>query len=169
MSKDLSIAQLIEQQEELEPETLKDLFPNLSSKDRQKLLALRLLRHTRAPYEDFYVFENVCHVINDIEPSVDRSEGCSPGQIWYIFNVIRRLFDGSVPDLADEIKEYIRFCHKDNGLQFYPPNIGMENSKLEEVKDKAGKGPFPLTEEPLDLQAMHYLKIQRYLESKDNA
>lgn len=166
MNNDPTIAQLIEQEEELEPETLRDLFPNLNSKERQKLLALRLLRHTRAPYEDFYVFENVCHIVNDIEPSITHSEGCSPEQIWYLVKVIRRLFDGSIPDLADEIKEYIKFAHIDNGLQFYPPNIGMDNPKLQDVKDKAEKGPFPLTEEPLDIQATYYLKIQQYLDSK---
>lgn len=162
-----TIPELINSQQELEPETLQELYPNLDSKERQRILALRLLRHHRGPYEDFDVFENVCLAVNDIEPTVEQREGCNPRHIWYTLEVIKRLFDGELPPLSDEVVIYIRGIHRDFGFRFYPPGIGLnEDDQLEEIKQKANKGPFPLGEDPQDIQAARYLKIQQYLESK---
>ena len=44
-------------EEVVEPETMVQLFPNLASIDRQKLYVYRILRRTRAAYEDMNVFE----------------------------------------------------------------------------------------------------------------
>lgn len=162
-----TITQLIEQDQELEPETLIDLYPSMDSKDRQRIMALRLLRHHRAPYEDFDVFENVCLAINGVEPTVGQREGCRPRHIWYGLQVVRRLFDGELPPLADEVRIYIEGVHKEAGYKFYPPGIDLNDSGyFDKVKEKAKQGPFPLGEDPLDIQAARYLKIQEYLKSK---
>ena len=158
-----TISELVESEEELEPETLQQLYPDLNSVDRQKVLALRLMRHTAAPWVDFDVFENTCLIVNNIEPRVGQTQGCQPWHIWKLLEMARRVFDGELPEISDEVKEYIKFIHIDNGFQFFPPNIGIDNPKLEEIKQKAETGPFPLGEDPIEIQAAKYLKIQQYL------
>ena len=80
---------LINSEDEIiEPETLIEEFPKLDSIERQKLYVYRVLRRTRAAYEDMNVFENVCLVLNDISPNVEVREGLTPEQIWKAVGII---------------------------------------------------------------------------------
>jgi hypothetical protein len=160
------IFKLAKQQEEIEPETLQQLMPQLSSVERQQILALRILIHTRAAYEDFYVFENVCLAVNGIEPTIDAVEGCKPEHIWYTLEIARKLNGNRLPWLADEVISYIKFCFKDHGLTFLHPYLDPNKDRLYAIINLAHKGPFPLEETEKGIQASHYLRIQEYLKSK---
>lgn len=77
----MTVSEIISQREHVEPETIRQLFPGMTSLDRQKVLALRVLKHSGGPFVDYTVFENVCLILNDIIPSVDYTEGCQPEHI----------------------------------------------------------------------------------------
>lgn len=78
-------------------------------------------------------------------------------------DVIKRLYPNKLPYITDEIKHYVKFIFKDHGYQFYPKELQIENNRLDEVRDRALDGPFPLGEEVLDIQAVRYLRLQEYL------
>jgi len=146
------------QEDFIEPETLKQLFPGMSDIEREKIQVLAVLKNTRAAYEDMDVFENACMVLNGISPDVNKTEGCLPEHIWNTIKIIKSMY----PDieLSDEVKEYIKFIFNDNGYYFYPEGIGMENPILEDVKTLALHGPFPLSAETFyAVQALRYLKL----------
>lgn len=164
-----NLTQFISQSEELEPETVRMLMPNFGTKDVQKILALKVLKTTRAAYEDMDVLENCILILNDIEPDVRTMQGCQPEYIWHFVNVISKLFK-TLPEFSDECVEYIKAIHRINGYLFYPPQLTqIDNAFFDEVKEKAENGPFPLTDEnPMDIQAIRYLRIQEYLKEVNN-
>ena len=161
---------VLESDEIIEPETIHQVFPDLSTLDIQKLQVLWLLKHTRAAYEDMDVFEKVVLILNGIEPDVSKMEGSTPEYIWRAINIIKRIH----PDveLADEVREYIRYTFDDNGFDFYPPGIGLNSvagstsGRYTQVKRLAETGPFPLKEDRMGIQAMRYLQIMHYLDKE---
>lgn len=157
---------ILESDEIIEPETIRQVFPDLSTLDVQKLQVLWLLKHTRAAYEDIDVFEKVVLVLNNIEPDVTKMEGSTPEYLWKALGLIRKIH----PDVefAHEVQEYIKFIFNDNGLQFYPPGTGLENHMLNDIKRLAEVGPFPLGETPVGIQAVRYLQIMHYLNKESD-
>ena len=145
----------------IEPETLINEFPKISSLDRQKLYVYRILRRTRAAYEDMNVFENVCLVLNDISPSVDLVEGLSPEQIWKAVGIIKGIYPEV--EFSHEIHMYIKMMCNEAGCFFYPEHLDLENEFLPAIKKLAATGPFPLVENFLGIQAAKYLKIVSYI------
>lgn len=160
----MNIEELITIDEPLEPETISQLFPHLSPKEREMLLTIKVIKDTNAVFEDMDIFENAVEVLNGIVPDVESTEGTRPEFVWKALEIMKRLRPDM--DLSDEVKEYIKFSYKDNGLIFYPPLAGIDNPKLSEITEKAIEGPFPLSEDLLGIQTLKYLKIQRYLKGE---
>lgn len=148
---------LLTQEEYIEPETLTQLFPGMTALEREKLLVLSVLKNTRAAYEDMDVFENACYVLNDIMPDINKTEGCPPEFIWKSINLIKMLYPSI--EFSEEVLQYIKFNFNDNGYYFYPENIGLDNPIIEDVKTLAQRGPFPLAETVMGIQAAKYLKL----------
>ena len=46
---------------------------------------------------------------------------------------------------------------------FFPPKSELENPIIEQVKQRARTGPFPLKEDDIGIQALRYLKIEKYI------
>lgn len=149
------------QEDYIEPETLKQLFPGMSNIEREKIQVLSVLKNTRAAYEDMDVFENVCMVMNGISPDTDKTEGCLPEHIWSTIKIIKAMYPNI--ELSEEVKTYIKFIFNDNGIYFYPEGIDMENPILDDVKTLALHGPFPLVDSFHGVQAVKYLKLNEYI------
>ena len=150
-------------EEVLEYETIYSIFPLLDTVERQKLYVMKVLKNTRAAYEDMDVFENVVLVLNGFNPDVTKMEGCRPKHIWKSLEIIKDIHPEI--EFAHEILLYIKMMCREYGLEFYPPNIGLEedNNIFEAVGKRAADGPFPLGEDFLGLQAAKLLKINEYL------
>ena len=159
----MDIETLVKDIDVIEPETLINMFPLMDSIDRQKIYVNKILKESRAAYEDLNVFENAVLVLNDISPDIGKMEGCKPIHIWKALDLIKDMHDDL--ELAHEVLLYIKMIHKEYGYEFYPPNIGLDedNKIYEAVNQRALSGPFPLGEDFLGLQAAKLLKIQTYL------
>ena len=145
----------------IEPEAVNQMFPDLGTIEKQKLYVYRVLRNTRAAYEDMDVFENVCLVLNGISPNISTMEGVSPEQIWKAMGIINELY----PDIefSHEVKMYVKMMCNEAGCYFYPENLELDNEYMPAIKKLAANGPFPLKEDFLGIQAAKYLKIVSYL------
>ena len=159
------LAELLHSKEPLEPETLYQLFPELSPLEVQKLQVMKVLIDTTFIHEDMDVFENAVYVINGIDPDINNTTGCKPEWIWYAVLFIEKIIHKTY---SDEVLEYIKWNFNNAGLKFYPPCFAKDdNELLKDVIYKATKGPFPLKEEFLGIQALGYLKIQEYIKNKN--
>lgn len=155
---------LLKSDEPLEPETVYQLFPEYSPLEVEKLQVMKVILSTIFVHDDMDVFENAVYVINGIKPDVDSTNGCKPEWIWYAVEFIEKVKHRVY---SDEVLEYIKWNFKDAGLKFYPPVFEKEkNPLLTDVVYKAVKGPFPLKESFLDIQALGYLRIQEYIKEK---
>jgi|GEM_PF-2281252 len=158
---DLLLISLLKSDEPLEPETLYQLYPNLSPLEVQKVQIIKLILSTKFVHEDMDVFENAVYVINNMSPDTTKTEGCKPDWIWYALMFIEKI---KHRNYSNEVLEYIKWNFKDAGLRFYPPIFEKQsNPLLQDIIYKATKGPFPLKENFLDIQVLHYMKIQEYI------
>lgn len=147
--------------DDLEPETIRQLYPLMTNLDIEQIQVIKVLRDTRAAYEDMDVFENAVLVLNGVSPNIGVMEGASPAFIWRALDIIFRLH----PDieLSWEVLMYIKAMCSDEGYYFYHPSLDLKNPYFNEIKSRAEKGPFPLEEDFIGVQAVKYLKIQEYL------
>ena len=129
-------------------------------------MALKLIEETDAPFQDFYVFENVIHVLNDIEPNVDEVEGVLPEHIWYGLMRIKEIV-GEDFGLSHEVIEYIKYIHKEAGLIFLPPFFeNGRNENLKKVQERLKKGTLIESDEDIiENQAIKLSRILHYVEN----
>ena len=157
----MTAIELINSNEPLEPETLQQLFPELSRLDREKIQVFKLIKSSEIIFEDFDVFENAVQILNGIEPDVQKTEGCKPEWIWKALDMIYKITNKK---LSNEVKQYIKWNFKEEGFLFYPPLAELENPLYKEIVEKAEAGPFPLTDDSkINIQAIKYLKIKEYI------
>ena len=162
----MKIIDLVSSQISYEPETIKELYFGISDIEVQKIQVMWILKHTRAAYEDMYVFENVVLILNGINPDTEKLEGTTPEQIWKAINILKTIHPNL--ELSHEIKMYIKYIFNDYGLWFYPKNIGLINNIIDQVEELSINGPFPLEENYLGIQTYNYLKIKEYLSRGEN-
>lgn len=157
--------ELLELNEAIEPETLTQLFPEWTEKQRVAFMALKAVVDSAAPFMDMDVFENLVHVFNDIEMVPFQTEGCLPEHIFFAIEKLKRIYT-PVP-LSHEVKTYIKYWLTDAGIYFVPEDI--DNFPQPEWYDrmvmKAENGPFPLKNEDdfIEIQAYKYLRIKAYI------
>lgn len=145
----------------LEPETINRLYPFLTNIDKEQIQVIKILKDTRAAYEDMDIFENAVLVLNNISPNVEEMEGSTPEFIWRALDIIYKIHPNI--ELSTEVIMYIKYIFNDNGYYFYHPKLDIDNPIYNEVKNLAENGPFPLQEDYLGIQAVKYLKIMEYL------
>lgn len=162
----MTIAEVLREKEPYLPESIRMLFPQLTEPELEKVFALNTLLHSAQPFEDFYVFEDIVLALNGISPDFSAMQGCTPEQIFYAFYIAGKL--SPEPFYYDwEIKQWAKFSLNNEGVYFYPPELGYQDKNpivtYEEVEKKALEGPFPLGETVLEIQASKYLAIQNYI------
>lgn len=160
----MTIEELINLDEPLEPETVRQLYPTLSDKDIEKILTIKVIKDTNAVFEDMDVFENASMVLNNIIPDVKKMEGAKPEHIWKALDLIGKIRPEF--NLSHEVQMYIKRVFNDHGYYFYPPLARLENVLLDDVTKASIIGPFPLKEDFLGIQTSKYLHIQEYLKEK---
>jgi hypothetical protein len=164
MSRTEDLLQFVQEDDVLEPDTLRQLYPDLSEEEFNKTMALKVLKHTRQFWENFYAFEDITLALNDIVPDFTKLDGCTPEQIWYAVQLADQIRPGL--EYSKEVQLYIKFMCNDAGVFIYPPQVGLENPYLEKAKELSVKGPFPLGETTEEIQAGKYLSILEYLNEK---
>ncbi len=163
----MTVSEVLQQEEAYLPETIRMLFPSLSETELEKVFALNTILHSKQPYEDFYVFEDIVLALNGIKPDFRVMQGCTPEQIFYAFYIIGKL--NKDPFYFDwEIKQWTKLMLRENGVYFYPPELDFDDEKAlvsyDEIAALAQNGPFPLEEDLLGVQASHWLAIQLYID-----
>lgn len=149
----------------LEPETLRQLEPGLSEEEINKTLAFTALHKTRAFFEHMDVFENIVLALNDIIPNPSVMQGARPEQIWYALEVAHGMFPDR--EYAPEVLKYIEFIFNDAGVYIYPSYLPIENPYLSRAVSLANHGPFPLGDDTTEeIQAAKWLSIQEYLKQQ---
>lgn len=160
----MTINDFIIQKEPLEPETLRQIFPDLSDKEIEQIMVLHLAYVDDIIYNDLDIFENAVHVLNDIIPSIDITQGCTPEQIWYALIKLYKLRKNI--KFNTEVQEYIKYIYKDAGCKFYPPYCNLENTLRLKLETDSKNIIFPLKETADNVQLAKYLYIQEYIRSK---
>lgn len=150
--------------EHLEPETLRSLHPELSEEEFQYMMAVRTIKESNLPFENFYAFENVVTALNFVIPDFAVLEPPTAEQLWHGIKVMLSY----VPErkFEWEVKIYAKGLFNEYGIYFYPREIddsSNSTSALKRIQEKSEMGPFPLQDDNiLDIQASHYLALDLY-------
>ena len=155
----------IEENDVLEPETLRQVFPEMSEEELNKTMAIKTLKHNRHFWENFYAFEDIVLALNDVVPDFTKIDGCTPEQIWYAVQLADQIRPGM--EYSKEVQLYVKFMSNDVGTYIYPEQLGMDNPYLQKATELASRGPFPIGEDSTEeIQAGKYLAILQYLNEK---
>ena len=156
------LQEFIKSNDILEPETLRQLFPELSEEEFNKTMALKLLTHTRHFFENFYAFEDMVLALNGVPPDFTKIDGCTPEQIFYAVSLADKLRPGL--EYSKEVQIYVKFMCNESDVFIYPPSIGLDNPYYKEAKRLSVEGPFPLDESSTEhIQAGKLLAIEEYI------
>ena len=159
------IALINNDDEVLEPETLRQLEPDLSEEEINQTLAFTALRKTRVFFEDMNCFENIVLALNGVIPNPTVMQGASPEQIWYALDLAHEMFPDR--EYAAEVLKYIEFVFNDAGVYIFPSYLPIDNPYLSKAVSLANHGPFPLGDDTTEeIQAAKWLNIQAYLKQQ---
>lgn len=159
----MNLVDLVFNNDILEPETLNKLFPELTSKEKEYILVIKVILTTNVVFEDMDVFENAVQVLNNISPDVTKTEGVEPEWIWYALQLIEKLRPNA--KFSNEVYNYIKYIFKNNGIKFLPHIPGYKDDPyLDKVIAQSKEKNIPET--PLGIQAMKYLRILEYLKEQ---
>ena len=142
----------------LEPETLRQVHPEYSEIDINRILALASLYKTRVFFEDLYTFENMCQALTGRIPDPSVLEGCLPEECWAALDIAHRLFPDR--EFAKEIVLYVKYFFNQSGIYIYPEYLDLPNPYFAKAVYLSAHGPFPLGESVEEIQAAKYLIIQ---------
>jgi len=157
----MTINEIIMSTEEIEPETIRQMFPTLNELDIEKVHAARLIIHTRFPFEDFYVFEDTVLALNGSTPDFSILQGCTPEQIWYAVDIMTKL--RPQVEFSWEVQAYCKWMSNDAGVYIYPPVFDDLDNPYYEKAVELAKGELIDNSSIESTQAGKYLVIQVYI------
>jgi hypothetical protein len=156
------IKDLISSTEEiLEPETIRQLHPDMSEERVNRVLAFAVLHKTRAFWENMYAFEDMVQALNGLVPVPNVLQSCTPEQLWYALEVVHELYPDR--EYAHEVLLYIQAMFDDAGVYIYPTYLPIDNPYFSRAVYLSEHGPFPLGETTEEIQAVKYLILKDYL------
>jgi len=159
------IVTIIKSDEVLEPETIRQLHPDITETEFNKTMAMKVLISTRGFWEDMYEFENMVIALNGRVPDPQQMQGCMPEEIWYALEIAHKLHPER--EFADEIIEYVKYFFNQEGVYIYPAFFPISNPYYSKAVYLAENGPWPLDETVEGIQAAKYLIIKTYLDAKN--
>jgi len=117
----MTIRDLIETSEELEPETIRiNLPPDIDELDFAWVMAARALMQSQYFFEDMYQFENIVRAINRLSVDFTEIQEVSPKHIWYAIDFARRLLKTNF-EFSWEVQSYIKHVFNSGAIHsFYP-------------------------------------------------
>lgn len=158
------IVDLIKSDEVLEPETLRQVHPDMTETEFNKTMATKVLLSTRGFWENMYQAEDMIQALNGRIPDPKQIQGCMPEEIWYAMEMAHSLFPDR--EFADEVIQYCIYFLNQGGVYIYPPFFPIPNPYYSKAVMLAESGPFPLGETVEEIQAAKYLLIQEYIKGK---
>lgn len=158
------IATLITSDEVLEPETLRQLHPDITETEFNRIMATKVLIKTRGFWEDMFHFETIVQALNGRVPDPTQMRGCTAEEIWFALETAHRIFPER--EFADEVIEYVKHFFNQDGVYIYPPFLPIPNPYYTKAVYAAENGPFPLDESTEGIQAAKFLEIQQYIKGK---
>ena len=120
----MTVRELINDPEELEPETIRHFLEGTDEDDIQWVMAARTVKHTTHFVEDMYAFENIVRALNRLPVDFTQVQGVAPQHIWYAMDVIRTIWKGVKVNYSWEVKKYIQWIFNQDGIYgIYPFSI----------------------------------------------
>lgn len=158
------ILSIIKSDEILEPETVRQVYPDITEAEFNKIMAIAALYKSRHFWENFYSFEDIVLGLNGVIPDFSQLQGATPEQIWYAIDLADKMIPGR--EYATEVKLYVKSMFNEVGVYIYPQSLEIENPFYVKAVELANNGPFPLGESVEEIQATKYLVIQEYIKEQ---
>ncbi len=151
-----------------EPETLRQLFPQLSEIEHEQLQVLQALTYNLAFWQDSFVFENAVLALNEVKPEIGFMQGCTPQQIWYAVQLMTKAFPTRT--YSYPVKMYVKFMCNQHGVYVYPPEMfnDLENPYYTGAKLKLETTKILSDKTTIDIQAAQLAAIELYIRMKQD-
>ena len=148
--------------DDLEPETIDKLFPELGQLDRESINAVKVIRGTDVFFDDMNVFEKCVLATNGIIPDFGFVEGCDPQHIWFTVSLASKLRPNK--SYSWEVQKYCQYLFNEDGVYVYPPQFKkLDDYYFQRILNTLSDGDVP---ETIRIQRDKYLAIQLYIDRK---
>lgn len=144
--------------ESLDNQTIVLINDKLSEQELEKLFALKALKSNPSILENFYSFEKLVYVLNNLKPNVDVWE---PPTILMFAKAVQILNNLEYNVNHPEIKEYIAQIAHNEGWVNLPDILKFAQPELNNIQPEAVK----LDEEAKKLQEAKHLAVVEYLKN----
>jgi hypothetical protein len=158
------IVEILQTQDIVEPETVRQLDPSITEPEFNKLMAGLVLAKKRDFWENSFAFEDIVLAMNNIVPDFTRLQGALPEQIWYSLELASKSFPDR--EFSLEVKLYCKFMNNQLGVFIYHPYLGLDNPYYDKAVALALHGPWPLGETIEEIQAGKLLGILEYIKQQ---
>lgn len=163
-----------------EPETIRAEIKRVWGVDPfesvfQKILALQTFLKTELFWDDVLVFENISHAFNGRLVDFNVVKATLPRELALAVTLAVDLRDKT--DFIEDVKEYVRACHREYGVLVYHPILGFAQPVYEDetrgpIAEYVGKeidaGRPPLENlnhaNPIEVQYLKSWEVLRYVE-----
>jgi len=129
----MTISEIINTEEQLEPETIRHFLSDLPEDDIEWIMAARTVKQSTSFLEDMYVFENVVRAFNKLPVDFTQVQGVAPKHIWYATDVISRLWKGVKVSYSWEVEKYIQYIFNQDGVYGVYPFNEVKSDELHEI------------------------------------
>lgn len=124
----------------------------------EKYFALKALKENPGILGNFFTFEKLVYVLNNIKPNVDVWEPPSILMVAKAINELNKL--GQLPQQWEsEVKEYISQLAYNEGWISLPEILGFAQNELDNIQPEK----LDLTEQMKQLQELKHLAVREYL------
>ena len=117
----MTISEIINSQEDLEPEFIRHVLPDLTEEDFNWLMACRTVKLTTHFLEDMYIFENIVRALNHLPVDFTNTQGTHPNHVFYALDLFRRLWKGIKLNFSWEVETYVKFVFSQYGYHSVNP------------------------------------------------
>lgn len=129
-----------------------------SELDLEKMFALKAFNGNRTLFEsNWFAFEKLCNVLNDIKPNVNIMEPITLLQAAKAIKEIKKYCKDFNPE--QEIRQYIANIAHEEGWYKLPEVLNFAQSELNMLQQN-----IELDEEQKKIQQLKHIAVEKYLE-----
>lgn len=146
---------------DLDNETILLFNNNELSEDKlEKIFALKALNENKSLFENnWFAFEKLSNVLNDIKPNINILEPISILQASKAIKILTSKFEFSP---GQEVRQYIAYIAHEEGWTKLPDILNLCQNELDLLQPQN----IELDDEQMKIQNLKHMAVKKYLESE---
>ena len=132
LTKQFGEAWLEWESETLWAEILDDFGAPISTINKEKILAARLVKTTHRYFMEWDVFQHVTDALNSVTPNFGVLQQATPGELLVSVDIAEELTAEQEATFTPEVRAYVAGCFLDQDIWYLPPPVDFAQELVSE-------------------------------------